>query len=187
MENNKDEKIISSGIKSTGGMNGMEVVINAGQKGENKTAQKTEEKTEPAAGERAQTAIAELRNMYSEKLREHYDRSAEKLRAERDEALREKWILQQRAKAALSEQLAAKGINGGATESAAANIDAQYQGDRNDVREDYSDGILELSEEYGNKVFDAEKDFGEKWIDYLLSLGVLEEKQKDSLELKGRS
>ena len=82
-------------------------------------------KNEKSAQENAEIAIAELRSRYAEKMREQYESAAEKLRAERDDALRENWILQQQAEAALPEQMAARGINGGAAETNLANLGAQ--------------------------------------------------------------
>ena len=61
----------------------------------------SETETKPTAREEAETSIQDLRNRYSERVRENFDLAAEKLRRERDDALRENWILQQRAEAAL--------------------------------------------------------------------------------------
>lgn len=123
---------------------------------------------------KAETAIMELRNRYSEQVREQYESEAEKLRAERDAALRENWILQQKAEAALPEQLAAAGINGGASETAAAGLMAQYQESRNDIRSDYLDELGDLSSGRAEKIADAEKDYNEMWLDYLLSIAKKE-------------
>lgn len=124
--------------------------------------------------QKAETAIAELRNRYSEQVREQYESEAEKLRAERDAALRENWILQQKAEAALPEQLAAAGINGGASETTAAGLLAQYQQSRNGIRSDYLDELGELYSEKAEKIADAEKDYNEMWLDYLLSIAEKE-------------
>ena len=112
-----------------------------------------------AAEEKAETAIAELRNKYAEKVREQYESEAKKLRKERDEALRENWILQQQAEAALPEKLAAAGINGGEAETNIADIRAQYQGDRNEIHEEYSENLSELGAENRKELFENEKDF----------------------------
>ena len=66
----------------------------------------TEEESKPTNEENAQTSLEDLRNEYAERMRKQYDYSAEKLREERDEALRENWVLQQQAEAALPEQMA---------------------------------------------------------------------------------
>ena len=55
----------------------------------------SEEETKLSAREEAETSVEELRNRYSEKIRENFDLTAKKLREERDNALRENWILQQ--------------------------------------------------------------------------------------------
>ena len=69
------------------------------------------------------------------------------MRAERDEALRENYILQQQAEAALPEQMAARGINGGAAETTLADLRARYQGNRNDIRGDYMSEMGTLNQE----------------------------------------
>lgn len=127
-----------------------------------------------SAEEKAETAIAELRNKYSEKVREQYESEAQKLREERDAALRENWILQQRAKAALPEQLAAAGLNGGAAETGIANLLAQYQGNRNDIRNEYMDSLGEIGSESGKRILENEKDFNKEWLEYLLGLAKRE-------------
>ena len=126
--------------------------------------------------EKAETAIAELRNRYSEKVREQYENEVKKLREERDAALRENWILQQKAEAALPEKLAAAGINGGAAASEITDIMAQYQGNRNEIRSDYLDGILKAGSESRKEIFENEKDFNKEWIEYLLELAKAEGK-----------
>ena len=134
---------------------------------------KTEEKAKeekPKAEEKAETAIAELRNRYAEKVREQYESEAKKLREERDFALRENWILQQRAEAALPEQLAAAGINGGATETGLANLRAQFQGNRNDIRKGYLDELGEAGSESRKEILENERDFNREWLEYLLGI-----------------
>ena len=126
------------------------------------------------AQENAEIAIEELRSRYAERMREQYEYAAEKLRSERDEALRENWILQQQARAALPEQMAAAGINGGAAETSLANINAQYQGGRNDIRNEYIKELGELNGEHSEKQAEAEQGYNEKWLEYLLSLAKKE-------------
>lgn len=131
-----------------------------------------------SAEEKAETAIAELRNRYSEKVREQYESEAKKLREERDAALRENWILQQRAEAALPEQLAAAGINGGATETGLANLRAQYQGNRNDIRSGYLDNLGEAGNESRKEILENERDFNKEWLEYLLGLAEKEAEER---------
>lgn len=132
------------------------------------------EKKTDQAQQNAEIAIAELRNQYAQKMREQYESSAQKLREERDNALRENWVLQQQAQAALPEQMAAQGINGGAAETSIAGIDAQYQSGRNDIRSDYIDELGKLEKEHGEKQAEVQAGYDEKWIDYLISLAKKE-------------
>lgn len=137
----------------------------------------SETKTEqPSAREKAETSIQDLRNRYSERVRENFDLAAEKLRRERDDALRENWILQQRAKAALPEQMAAAGINGGASESTLANLEAQYQGNRNDIRKGYAENLEELGAKTSEQQAESEDKYNRQWLEYLLSLAKAEDK-----------
>lgn len=120
--------------------------------------------------ERAETSIAELKNKYSQALRDEYNYSAEKLKDERDEALRENWVLQQQAEAALPEQMAAAGINGGASETSLAALRARYQGDRNNIRGDYTNNLGDLTQQIESERAQADRSVNERWIEYLLSL-----------------
>lgn len=140
------------------------------------------EKPDPET--RAETAIADLHDRYAAKLREQYDFSMGRLRDERDEALRENWILNQQAKAALPEQLAAAGINGGASETTVANLDAQYQQGRNDIRGDYMEEMAKAVENQSEKLSESAENYNEKWIEYLLSLAKMEEEYEKKAELK---
>ncbi len=126
--------------------------------------------------QKAETAIDELRSRYMSQLRAEYENSMNLLRDERDEALRENWILQQQAQAALPEQLAAAGINGGATETSLANLMARYQGSRNDIRSGYMDNLGELAKEQQSKAAENERSYNERWLDYLMSLAEAEKK-----------
>ncbi len=147
-----------------------------------------QETVSSGAQEKAETAIEDLRNKYSQKVREEYESKAQKLRQERDAALRENWILQQKAEAALPEQMAAAGINGGASESTFANLRAQYQGNRNDIRSGYMDNLGELSAESSAQQAEGERAYNEQWLEYLLSLAKMEEeydRKKDLAIIKG--
>lgn len=130
------------------------------------------------AEEKAETSLLELRNRYYEQAREQYEAEAKKLREERDAALRENWILQQRAEAALPEEMAAAGINGGAAETSLAALKAQFQGNRNDIRAGYMDNLGELSREHQNSAAEMQREYDEKWLEYLLSLAKMEEQSK---------
>ena len=142
---------------------------------ENSAPLKTEEK--------AEIAIEDLRNKYSQKARAEFENKAQKLQKERDDALRENWILQQRAEAALPEQLAASGMNGGATETTLANLLARYQGNRNDIRSGYMDNLGDLAAEHSAQQAEAERTYNKEWIDYLLSLAKMEEEYEQKKAL----
>ena len=128
-----------------------------------------ETKTETAE-QRAQTRLAQLKNDYSQALRNQYNYSADKLKAERDAALRENWILQQQAEAALPEQMAASGINGGANATSLAALKAMYQGNRNDIQSGYMDSLGDLQQQQSAEQAEVQKDYNERWLEYLLSL-----------------
>ena len=144
---------------------------------ENSSVNPIEEKTDGRQKE-AEVAIEDLRNKYSAKIREQFESSAQKLRKERDDALRENWILQQQAEAALPEQMAAAGINGGISETTLSNLRAKYQGNRNEIQNGYMDDIGDLAEKKLENQSEAEKSYNEKWLEYLLSLAQMEEKYK---------
>lgn len=125
----------------------------------------------------AETALADLKNSYAQRLRDDYDYSANMLRQERDNALRENWILQQQAEAALPEQMAAAGINGGASETTLADLRARYEGNRNDIRGNYMDEVSKLSQQNAAAQAEAQQNYNEQWLEYLLSLAKAEEQQ----------
>ena len=125
----------------------------------------------------AETALADLKNSYAQRLRDDYDYSANMLRQERDNALRENWILQQQAEAALPEQMAAAGINGGASETTLADLRARYEGNRNDIRGNYMDEVSKLSQQNAAAQAEAQQNYNEQWLEYLLSLARAEEQQ----------
>ena len=128
--------------------------------------------------QQAETALADLREQYAANLRERYNGEAERMRGERDEALRENWILQQQAEAALPEQLAARGINGGATETSLANLRAQYQGNRNDINAGYAESLGELANRHSEEAAEGDRSYNERWLEYLLALAEMEAKSK---------
>ena len=61
---------------------------------------KEQEKEPSEARQNAEIAIEDLKNKYSQRARAEFESRAQKLRQERDEALRENWVLQQREQAA---------------------------------------------------------------------------------------
>lgn len=142
------------------------------------------EKEEKPAEKKAETSLAELRNRYAEQLREQYDYAAEKMRDERDESLRENWVLQQQEEAGIAEKLAAEGTNGGAAETALSQIRAKYQDGRNDIRKGYYDGLGELSFDFGKQQAEAARNYDEKWLEYLISLAENEDEFEKDKELK---
>ncbi|MBR5310754.1 MAG: hypothetical protein IKU42_06505 [Oscillospiraceae bacterium] len=133
------------------------------------------EKTEPVKQEnKTETSIAELRNNYAKQLRAQYDTASDKLRAEKEDALRENWILEQQEEAGLSEKLAREGINGGAAETTLSGIRSKYQGNRNDIQKGYISDLGELYSEHAEQQAKNAKDYDEKWLDYLISIAEKE-------------
>ncbi len=128
--------------------------------------------------EEAEIAIEDLRNKYAAKVREQFESSAKKLREERDNALRENWILQQQAEAAFPEQMAAAGINGGTSETTLANMKAKFQGDRNDIESGFMDNLGDLSAKNLENNAEMERNINERWLEYLLSLAKMEEESR---------
>lgn len=122
------------------------------------------------AEQKAATSLAQLRDDYSRALREQYNYSADRLKEERDAALRENWILQQQAEAALPEQMAAGGINGGANATSLAALKAMYQGNRNDIQSGYMDSLGDLQQQQSVEQAEAQRSYNERWLEYLLSL-----------------
>ena len=145
--------------------------------GENSQKDPEQEKVNEKQRE-AEVAVEDLRNKYSSRVREEFENSAQKLRKERDDALRENWVLQQQAEAALPEQMAAAGINGGISETTLANLRGKFQGNSNDIQNGYMNEIGDLAEKKLENHSEAEKSYNEKWLEYLLSLAQMEEKYK---------
>ena len=177
VQNSGTKSTVGSIINNLSGSTGIGDIINSllnkGQGGAGNTAPGT---TASSAESKAETAIGDLRNKYSQDLKDQFDYSAQKLKDERDSALRENWILQQQAEAALPAQMAAAGINGGASETTLANLRARYQGDRNDIQKGFSDDLGELAFEHGRQQAENENSYNEKWLEYLLSLAEMEKR-----------
>ena len=177
VQNSGTKSTVGSIINNLSGSTGIGDLINSllnkGQGGAGNTAPGT---TASSAESKAETAIADLKNRYANQLKTQYEFSAKKLKDERDSALRENWILQQQAEAALPEQMAAAGINGGASETTLANLRARYQGDRNDIQKGFSDDLGELAFEHGRQQAENENSYNEKWLEYLLSLAEMEKR-----------
>lgn len=138
----------------------------------------------PTAQQQAETSLAQLREDYAKALRDQYNYSADRMKTERDEALRENWVLQQQAEAALPEQLAARGINGGAAETTLANLRAQYQGNRNDIRGGYMDEMGDLAQSHSQMQAEGQRSYNERWLEYLMDLARMDEQYKKDVALK---
>lgn len=170
---------VSTGIKILSGNSDRTLVSGSGTK--KSSSGNTVQQEAPAiineSEKEAETALADLKNSYAQRLRDDYDYSANMLRQERDNALRENWILQQQAEAALPEQMAAAGINGGASETTLADLRARYEGNRNDIRGNYMDEVSKLSQQNAAAQAEAQQNYNEQWLEYLLSLARAEEQK----------
>ena len=71
--------------------------------------------------------------------------------------------------------MAAAGINGGASESMLANLNAKYQDGRNDIHGDFLNSLDELSAKNSENAAENERKYNEQWLEYLLSLAKMEE------------
>ena len=164
---------------------GVKVTVKSGEKkGKQPSALPPFGNNTETAETRAETALAELRNNYAKQLRSEYDYSVDKMKKERDEALRENWILQQQEEAGLSEKLAAEGINGGAAETTLSELKSRYQGNRNDIRKGYLEELGDFSSEHQNKLAEAARGYDEKWLEYLITLAENEDEFEKDLVLK---
>lgn len=171
---------ISSGTNTSSGSNRVSGTVTRVPIGGNHFGNKVQEEAPEIINEsekEAETALADLKNSYAQRLRDDYDYSANMLRQERDNALRENWILQQQAEAALPEQMAAAGINGGASETTLADLRARYEGNRNDIRGNYMDEVGKLSQQNAAAQAEAQQNYNEQWLEYLLSLARAEEQK----------
>lgn len=121
-----------------------------------------------SAGTGLSTAISALKDRYTDSLRQNFDASAERLKDERDEELREQFIREQQAKAALPEQLAKLGINGGAAETTLAELMARYQNARGAARKNYRNGLFDLEQSLSEKAAAVSQKYDEKWLDYFI-------------------
>ena len=164
-----------SGVKVT--------VKSGGRKDFQDSNQQSGQKTE-SAEQKAQTAISELRNRYAKQLRAEFEHSADKMKTERDDALRENWILEQQEEAGLPEKLAAEGINGGAVETTLSGLKSRYQGNRNDIRKGYMEELGDLSVNHQKQQAEAARSYDEKWLEYLISLAENEDEFEKDLFLK---
>lgn len=143
-----------------------------------------DENGENKALEEAKISLFDLRNSYARELKAQFDHAAKKLKDEKNDALRENWILQQQEEADLSEILAAEGINGGSTETTLSDLKARYQGNRNDIRKGYSDNLSDLYMEHSKESAEGAREYSEKWLDFLLSLAENEDEFEKDLELR---
>ena len=174
----KNDPPVTSAAPGTGTSGGTETrVPNTTVKGGHGSFFGSTQNSEPTqtAEQKAATSLAQLRDDYSRALREQYNYSADRLKEERDAALRENWILQQQAEAALPEQMAAGGINGGANATSLAALKAMYQGNRNDIQSGYMDSLGDLQQQQSAEQAEAQRSYNERWLEYLLSLAKAKE------------
>lgn len=94
------------------------------------------------------TAYQGMADSANASLKAAYDYNLQKQAAERDDALREAYIQGEMSKRNISEQLSRQGIIGGAAESTLARLISNYQGARNEARENYASGVQELGNNY---------------------------------------
>ena len=172
------------GVYTGGGNSGVKVTVKSGAKAQAAETPVANTPAGPSAQQQAETAHADLRNQYASQIRNQSDYAADKMKAERDEALRENWILQQQAEAALPEQMAARGVNGGATETTLANLRAQYQGNRNDIRGGYMEEMGDLAQSHNQQQAEGNRSYNERWLDYLMDLAKMDEQYKRDLALR---
>ena len=138
----------------------------------------------PAADAEAKRTLEDLKNQYNEVLRRNYDYSAGKLKGETDDALRENYIRMRQERAQLPERLAKQGVTGGASETTLANLIANYEGQRNDIRENQQNNLSDLGMNYMNSTAQNEQSYGQQWLQHLLSLAEDEENFKRQVLLK---
>lgn len=94
------------------------------------------------------TAYQGMADSANASLKAAYDYNLQKQAAERDAALREAYIQGEMSKRNIAEQLSRQGIIGGAAESTLARLISDYQGARNEARENYASGAQELGNNY---------------------------------------
>lgn len=181
----KNDEYTSTGIPGVYGKgNGSVTILSGGSRTPAVTAPTVTEPAGPTAQQQAETSLAQLREDYARALRDQYNYSADRMKTERDEALRENWVLQQQAEAALPEQLAARGINGGAAETTLANLRAQYQGNRNDIRGGYMEEMGDLTQNHNQMQAEGQRSYNERWLEYLMELAKMDEQYKKDVALK---
>ena len=87
-------------------------------------------------------------------------------------------------RAQLPERLAKQGVTGGASETTLANLIANYEGQRNDIRENQQNNLSDLGMNYMNSTAQNEQSYGQQWLQHLLSLAEDEENFKRQVLLK---
>ena len=95
------------------------------------------------------------------------DAQDKKLQTERDETLRQAYITQELNKRDLPAMMAAQGLTGGITETAATDILRDYRNSTNSSRKAYSDAYTDLSNTYDTNVAGVNSTYGQKIIDAL--------------------
>ncbi len=129
----------------------------------------------------------DLKNRYNDMLRQTYDFNAEKLKAERDAALREQYISQRQTEASLPERLAALGVTGGAANSTLANLWATYQGNRNKTRAGYLNNLGDLMQDYQQGVAENAINYDSRYLNHLLELALMDKEFEQNKILKSMS
>ncbi len=88
------------------------------------------------------------------------------------------------SEAGLPEKLARYGVTGGAAETTLANLIADYEGKRNDIRKNQQDNLSQLGIDLQNGIAESERSYGQQWLSHLLNLAEAEEDFKKQVLLK---
>ena len=157
---------------SSGSSSGTRVTVSSGGRASSAPVYTPSESVTqaPAADAEAKKTLEDLKNQYNEVLRRNYDYSAGKLKGETDDALRENYIRMRQERAQLPERLAKQGVTGGASETTLANLIANYEGQRNDIRENQQNNLSDLGMDYMNSTAQNEQSYGQQWLQHLLGL-----------------
>lgn len=98
-------------------------------------------------------------------LKRNYEYGADVARDDAAESLREAYINHMMNKRNIGQNLAAMGINGGATESTLANLYNQYGNSRNGINKTTADNIRALLEAYNNNTASANQLYNSQYAD----------------------
>lgn len=170
---------------SSSGSSGGSVSVRYGGSGSySPTVTAQAQTAQPAADADAKTTLEDLKSRYNDVLRRNYDYSSGKLKGETDDALRESYIRMRQERAQLPEQLARQGTTGGGSETTLANLIANYEGQRNNIRENQQNNLADLGMNYMNSIAQNEQSYGQQWLSHLLNLAEDEENFKRQVLLK---